>query len=52
MAARGPGQAELLAKHPKVRHVGLCNFDTEHARVALHSGVKLVSNQVIASDCF
>jgi aryl-alcohol dehydrogenase-like predicted oxidoreductase/enamine deaminase RidA (YjgF/YER057c/UK114 family) len=39
-------QLELLAKHPNVRNVGLCNFDADHARVALMSGVRVVTNQV------
>ena len=39
-------QLELLAKHPNVRNVGLCNFDADHARVALMSGVRVATNQV------
>jgi aryl-alcohol dehydrogenase-like predicted oxidoreductase/enamine deaminase RidA (YjgF/YER057c/UK114 family) len=32
-----------------IRHLGLTNFDTAHLRIALHSGIDVVSNQVCFS---
>jgi len=32
-----------------IRHLGLTNFDTAHLRIALHSGIEVVSNQVCYS---
>ena len=32
-----------------IRHLGLTNFDTAHLRVAVASGIRLVSNQVVFS---
>lgn len=46
----GPGawleQLRWLSLHRGVRHLALCNFDTEHSRIALASGLPVVSNQV------
>jgi aryl-alcohol dehydrogenase-like predicted oxidoreductase/enamine deaminase RidA (YjgF/YER057c/UK114 family) len=33
----------------RVRHLGVTNFDTDHLRMLLHSGVDVVSNQVCYS---
>ncbi|KAM3069029.1 hypothetical protein ACMFMG_004208 [Clarireedia jacksonii] len=38
--------ARLIAEHPSVRDLGLCNFDTEHMEELLENGVNPVSNQV------
>jgi aryl-alcohol dehydrogenase-like predicted oxidoreductase/enamine deaminase RidA (YjgF/YER057c/UK114 family) len=35
-----------LSSEGLVRHVGVTNFDTAHLRIALASGVRIVSNQV------
>lgn len=32
-----------------IRHLGLTNFDTAHLRIVVHSGIKVVSNQVCFS---
>ena len=32
-----------------IRHLGLTNFDTDHLRIALQSGINIVSNQVCFS---
>ena len=32
-----------------IRHLGLTNFDTAHLRIVVHSGIKVVSNQVCYS---
>ena len=42
-------QLELLQAHSRVAHIGLCNFDAEHARLALATGLKVVSNHVAFS---
>ena len=33
----------------KIRHLGLTNFDTDHLRIAIQSGIEIVSNQVCFS---
>lgn len=33
----------------KIRHLGLTNFDTDHLRIAIKSGIDVVSNQVCFS---
>lgn len=38
--------SKLLADHPQVRMLGLCNFDTQRMDEILASGVEVVSNQV------
>lgn len=38
-----------LREEGLVRHLGLTNFDTAHLRVAVHSGVDVLSNQVCFS---
>lgn len=38
-----------LKEQGLIRHLGLTNFDTAHLRVALYSGIDLVSNQVCFS---
>jgi aryl-alcohol dehydrogenase-like predicted oxidoreductase/enamine deaminase RidA (YjgF/YER057c/UK114 family) len=40
---------EELRAEGVVRHVGLTNFDTAHLRLVLHSGIRVVSNQVCYS---
>lgn len=40
------GYLEELRDQGLVRHVGLTNFDTAHLRMVLHSGIRVVSNQV------
>ncbi|KAJ0426577.1 Aldo/keto reductase [Aspergillus carlsbadensis] len=37
---------QYLQADPRVKQLGLCNFDTEHMRRVVDSGVKIVSNQV------
>ncbi|KAL4940477.1 hypothetical protein BDV06DRAFT_213453 [Aspergillus oleicola] len=37
---------QYLQEDARVRHLGLCNFDTEHMARVMESGVKIVSNQV------
>ncbi|OHF01956.1 aldo/keto reductase [Colletotrichum orchidophilum] len=36
----------FLEEDPRVKTLGLCNFDTEHLEVAINQGVKIHSNQV------
>ena len=43
--------AMLIESSPRVRNLGLCNFDTLHRNEILESGVNIVSNQVQVSDC-
>jgi len=38
-----------LRREGWIRHLGVTNFDTAHLRVAIHSGIELVSNQVCYS---
>ncbi|PVH74313.1 Aldo/keto reductase [Cadophora sp. DSE1049] len=38
--------AKLIADHPKVQNLGLCNFDTQRMDELVEAGVKVVSNQV------
>ena len=38
-----------LKEEGLIRHLGLTNFDTAHLRIALHSGIEIVSNQVCFS---
>ncbi len=38
-----------LREEGLIRHIGLTNFDTAHLRLVLHSGIKVVSNQVCYS---
>jgi len=38
-----------LKEEGLIRHLGLTNFDTAHLRIALHSGIDIVSNQVCFS---
>jgi aryl-alcohol dehydrogenase-like predicted oxidoreductase/enamine deaminase RidA (YjgF/YER057c/UK114 family) len=38
-----------LKEEGLIRHLGLTNFDTAHLRIVLHSGIKVVSNQVCFS---
>lgn len=40
---------EELRKEGLVRHLGLTNVDTSHLRMILHSGIKIISNQVCFS---
>ena len=35
-----------------IKHLGVTNFDTAHLRVAVESGIKIVSNQVCVSFLF
>ncbi len=35
-----------LQKEGKIKHLALTNFDTEHLKIIIHSGIKIVSNQV------
>jgi len=35
-----------LKEQGLISHLGLTNFDTAHLRIALHSGIEIVSNQV------
>ncbi|KAL4794888.1 NADP-dependent oxidoreductase domain-containing protein [Aspergillus venezuelensis] len=37
---------QYLQEDTRVKHLGLCNFDTEHMARVVESGVKIVSNQV------
>ncbi|KAL4962414.1 aldo/keto reductase [Aspergillus stella-maris] len=37
---------QYLQEDTRVRHLGLCNFDTEHMARVVDSGVKIVTNQV------
>ncbi|KAL4893596.1 NADP-dependent oxidoreductase domain-containing protein [Aspergillus ambiguus] len=37
---------QYLQEDDRVRNLGLCNFDTEHMRRVVDSGIKVVSNQV------
>ncbi|KAL4817637.1 NADP-dependent oxidoreductase domain-containing protein [Aspergillus spinulosporus] len=37
---------QYLQQDPRVQLLGLCNFDTEHMKRVVESGVKVVSNQV------
>ncbi|KAJ3940240.1 uncharacterized protein N0V96_009228 [Colletotrichum fioriniae] len=36
----------FLEEDPRVKTLGLCNFDTEHMQVAIDRGIKIHSNQV------
>ncbi|KAK1671331.1 aldo/keto reductase [Colletotrichum godetiae] len=36
----------FLEEDPRVKTLGLCNFDTEHMKVAIDQGIKIHSNQV------
>jgi len=38
--------AKLIADHPKVQNLGLCNFDTQRMDELVEAGVRVVSNQV------
>ena len=38
-----------LKEQGLIRHLGLTNFDTAHLRIVVHSGIKVVSNQVCFS---
>ena len=38
-----------LREEGLIRHLGLTNFDTAHLRILLHSGIRVVSNQVCFS---
>ena len=38
-----------LKREGLIRHLGVTNFDTAHLRVAVQSGIEIVSNQVSAS---
>ena len=38
-----------LKEEGLIGHLGLTNFDTAHLRIAVHSGIKVVSNQVCFS---
>ncbi|CZS99542.1 uncharacterized protein RCO7_07887 [Rhynchosporium graminicola] len=38
--------AKLIADHPRVQNLGLCNFDTQRMDELVEAGVKVVSNQV------
>ncbi len=40
---------EELRDEGLIRHLGLTNFDTAHLRIALHTGYRIVSNQVCFS---
>ncbi len=40
---------EALRREGLIRHLGLTNFDTAHLRLALASGIEVVSNQVCFS---
>lgn len=35
-----------LQQHGKIRHLALTNFDTEHVRLVVEGGIRIVSNQV------
>jgi aryl-alcohol dehydrogenase-like predicted oxidoreductase len=35
-----------LQSEGKIKHLGLTNFDTEHLKIILNTGIKIVSNQV------
>ncbi|KAJ6002220.1 hypothetical protein N7499_001915 [Penicillium canescens] len=37
---------KYLQQDSRVKHLGLCNFDTEHMEKAIESGVKIYTNQV------
>jgi diketogulonate reductase-like aldo/keto reductase len=37
---------KYLQQDSRVKHLGLCNFDTEHMEKAIQSGVKVYTNQV------
>ncbi|KAL2819718.1 NADP-dependent oxidoreductase domain-containing protein [Aspergillus granulosus] len=37
---------QYLQSDPRVKQLGLCNFDTEHMQKVIESGIKIVSNQV------
>ena len=37
---------EELRSEGLIRHLGLTNFDTDHLRVVLASGIKVVSNHI------
>ncbi|KAL4881818.1 NADP-dependent oxidoreductase domain-containing protein [Aspergillus karnatakaensis] len=37
---------EYLQQDERVKHLGLCNFDTEHMQRVVDSGIKIVTNQV------
>ncbi|KAL3485209.1 NADP-dependent oxidoreductase domain-containing protein [Aspergillus germanicus] len=37
---------QYLQADPRVKQLGLCNFDTDHMQRVVESGVKIVSNQV------
>lgn len=39
-------QLTALQQAGKIRHLALTNFDTEHLRIILDQGIKIVSNQV------
>ena len=39
-------QLAALQQAGKIRHLALTNFDTEHLRIILDQGIKIVSNQV------
>lgn len=38
-----------LKEEGLIKHLGLTNFDTAHLRIAIHSGIDIVSNQVCFS---
>ncbi|HEV8363856.1 MAG TPA: aldo/keto reductase [Gemmatimonadaceae bacterium] len=38
-----------LKREGRIRHIGLTNFDTAHLRIAVTSGIEIVSNQVCFS---
>lgn len=42
-------ELQALQKEGLIRHLGVTNFDAAHLRIALASGIKLVSNQVCFS---
>lgn len=41
--------AKLIEQDPRVKSLGLCNFDTQRMDEVLENGVKIVSNQVQVS---
>ena len=44
-----PTRGNRKQKEGKIKHLGLTNFDTDHLRVVVSSGIKIVSNQVSCS---
>jgi len=39
-------QMTILQSEGKIKHLALTNFDTEHLRIIVENGIKIVSNQV------